>query len=93
MSPTYVPDLAHATLDLLLDGEAGVWHLANRGTASWYRLALWIAEAFHLDRLLVAARPEPRTACTALASERGTVMPTLDSALGRFLHDAGTQIA
>ena len=31
LSLSYLPDLAHAALDLLIDGEAGPWHLANRG--------------------------------------------------------------
>jgi dTDP-4-dehydrorhamnose reductase len=30
ISPTYVPDLVHTALDLLIDGEAGIWHLANK---------------------------------------------------------------
>lgn len=30
-SLTYLPDLAHACLELLLDEEKGVWHLANAG--------------------------------------------------------------
>ena len=34
VSPTFVPDLVHATLDLLTDGESGVWHLANQGMVS-----------------------------------------------------------
>ena len=35
ISPTYVPDLTHAALDLLIDGEGGLWHLANQGAVSW----------------------------------------------------------
>jgi dTDP-4-dehydrorhamnose reductase len=35
VSPTYVPDLVHACLDLAIDGEAGLWHLANTGTVTW----------------------------------------------------------
>ena len=31
ISPTYVPDLVNAALDLLLDGESGIWHLSNDG--------------------------------------------------------------
>ena len=27
--PTYLPDLVQASLDLLIDGETGVWHLTN----------------------------------------------------------------
>ena len=39
VSPTYVPDLVHACLDLLIDGERGVWHLANAGAVTWAELA------------------------------------------------------
>src|ERR1051325_5249871 len=39
ISPTYVPDLVDASLDLLIDGERGVWHLSNRGALSWAELA------------------------------------------------------
>src|SRR3954471_10498350 len=31
ITPTYVPDLVNASLDLLIDGETGIWHLANQG--------------------------------------------------------------
>jgi dTDP-4-dehydrorhamnose reductase len=39
VSPTYVPDLVHACLDLAIDGESGIWHLANVGTLTWAELA------------------------------------------------------
>ena len=29
VSPTYVPDLVSTALDLLMDGERGLWHLAT----------------------------------------------------------------
>jgi len=33
---TYTPDLAQATLDLLLSGDSfGIYHLVNDGEASW----------------------------------------------------------
>ncbi|RYD53963.1 MAG: SDR family oxidoreductase, partial [Sphingobacteriales bacterium] len=35
VSPTYVPHLVHAALDLLIDDECGIWHLANKGAISW----------------------------------------------------------
>ncbi len=31
-SLSYLPDLVHASLDLLLDGATGMWHLSNGGT-------------------------------------------------------------
>src|SRR5947209_16752139 len=35
VSPTYVPDLAGVCLDLLIDGERGLWHLSNQGALPW----------------------------------------------------------
>jgi dTDP-4-dehydrorhamnose reductase len=92
VSPTCVPDLVHAALDLLIDGERGVWHLANPAALSWAELARTAAEMAGLDDGLVHAVPaaelglvasRPRFA--ALASERGTLMPPLEDALARYL--------
>lgn len=91
VSPTYVPDLCDSVLDLLLDGERGLWHLSNGGAVSWAEFAVRIADVFRLDTSLVesvsarelgwaAVRPER----CALASERGSPMPTLDHAIDRF---------
>ena len=96
VSPTYVPELADVTLDLLLDGERGLWHVANAGWMSWYEFARAGAAAAGLDAGLVhgvtaaqlgwrAARP----AFSALASERGRLMSNLDAAIGRYVREAG----
>jgi dTDP-4-dehydrorhamnose reductase len=92
VSPTYVPDLVDTALDLLVDGERGIWHLANRGSASWSALAFMAAEAAHLDTGRI--RPLPTAALgqraarprfSALGSERGHLMPTLQSGLERYI--------
>jgi dTDP-4-dehydrorhamnose reductase len=91
VSPTYVPNLCGVTLDLLVDGERGVWHLANRGSVSWSEFAQLAAEAAGLDVSRVDAVPgaalgqvarRPRQA--VLGSERGWPMPALDDALSRY---------
>ncbi|HEX6363267.1 MAG TPA: sugar nucleotide-binding protein, partial [Albitalea sp.] len=94
VSPTYVPDLAMATLDLLVDGESGVWHLANRGAVSWSMLASMAAEAAGLPTSLIDAvssdemgHVATRPAWAALDSERGRVMPGLEDALARYFTD------
>jgi len=94
VSPTYVPDLVHATLDLLVDGEQGLWHLANRGNVTWADLACLAADAFNLDRSLVEAVPgasldqrAARPAYSALDSERGSPMPTLTKGVDHYVHD------
>ncbi|HYF23869.1 MAG TPA: sugar nucleotide-binding protein [Caulobacteraceae bacterium] len=93
VSPTYVPDLVDATLDLLIDGETGVWHLANRGRFSWAEFARTLAEAADLDPSLVEGATgadlgwaAPRPADVALSSERGQLLPAVESGVERFVH-------
>jgi dTDP-4-dehydrorhamnose reductase len=100
LSPTYLPHLVHAALDLLLDGMAGVLHLANRGAVSAAEFARMAAHAAGLDEALVDAVPAqrlgllaPRPAQAALASERVRLMPTLDEALADFVREAGVAAA
>jgi dTDP-4-dehydrorhamnose reductase len=94
VSPTYVPDLVHATLDLLIDGERGIWHLANAGETSWAELARTAARAADLDETLIRARSHTELGLAArrpravpLASERGRIMPPLEAALGAYLRE------
>jgi dTDP-4-dehydrorhamnose reductase len=87
ISPTYVPDLVHAALDLLVDGESGIWHLTNDGAMSWFDFAHATAIACNAAPHLiqpVACRdfgwPAQRPAYSALSSLRGRVMrPTADA--------------
>jgi dTDP-4-dehydrorhamnose reductase len=92
VSPTYVPDLVHATLDLLIDGAVGVWHLANRDAVTWAAFAQQAAHLAGVPADLVQGRPAGslgqravRPRFSALASERGWIMPTLADAVERFL--------
>ena len=96
ISPTYVPDLVGATLDLLIDGETGLRHLANEGAVSWVEFGRRLAAALGLDPSLVEPRsaasfgwPAARPAHVPLATERGQVMPPLDDAIARFAAIAG----
>jgi len=88
VSPTYVPDLVHASLDLLIDGGTGLWHLANTGETSWRDLALMAAERGKLDSNLIMEAESDATTNTALATERGNLMPSLESAIDRFFYDS-----
>jgi len=91
VSPTYVPDLVHAALDLLIDGERGVWHVTNEGALSWFDFARAAARACgeraHLIDPVAASDlgwQAPRPAYSALASVRGRVMRSTDAALEAF---------
>jgi dTDP-4-dehydrorhamnose reductase len=91
VSPTYVPDLTQASLDLLIDGEQGVWHLANVGAITWADLARRAARLADLDESRVEGRPmtslgltAPRPRYSVLGSERGALLPSLECALARY---------
>jgi dTDP-4-dehydrorhamnose reductase len=91
VSPTYVPDLVQATLDLLIDGEHGIWHLANCGETTWFDFARAAATACNRPVDLIcpvptvaACGPARRPAYSALCSDRGRVMPSLAAGLSAY---------
>jgi dTDP-4-dehydrorhamnose reductase len=92
VSPTYVPDLVHTSLDLLIDREHGLWHVANQGEASWFDFACRAADAAGLSCEQVlridtasAGQRAVRPPYSVLTSRRGVLTPTLDAALQRYL--------
>ena len=95
ISPTYVPDLVHTSLDLLIDGEHGVWHLANEGSTTWADLARRVAAMAGLDASLVEGRPTdsfnlaaPRPLYSVLRSTHGALMRPLEAALEAYFEDS-----
>ena len=98
VSPTYVPDLVQATLDLLIDREIGLWHLANTGTVTWCEFARMAAERSGRDVDRIQGRPTRRVwgpavrpRFSVLASSRGQLLRPLDAALDAFLDDLPAQ--
>jgi dTDP-4-dehydrorhamnose reductase len=91
ISPTFVPDLVNATLDLMIDDEQGIWHLVNQGQTTWAGFAFDIANRANLDtRYINVISPKemnwtaPRPGYSVLATEKGHILPTLENALDRF---------
>jgi dTDP-4-dehydrorhamnose reductase len=83
VSPTYVPDLCHALLDLLVDGESGLWHLANGGSVSWFEFARRLADEAGIDAAgLVATSGEASD--TSLLSKHGALLRPIESAIGDY---------
>ena len=100
VSPTYVPDLVHNCLDLLIDKTSGIWHLTNPSEVSWADFAFKTAEVANLDPgLIKAARANQlgfkavRPQYSALGSERGLLLPRLDDAINRYLRERETVTA
>lgn len=90
VTPTHVGDLVRATLDLVVDGEGGIWHLTNGDPVSWLEFGRMVAGVLSLDsdrvtpatsRQLGWRAKRPRYA--ALQSSRGQLLPSLADALDR----------
>lgn len=97
-SPSYVPDLVRITLDLIIDDEQGLWHLANDGAVTWSRFAFDLADALRLPVKTIEPRPAGSMPWTAmrprfapLTSARGIMMPSLSSAIDRFVRELELQ--
>ncbi|MDB4986987.1 MAG: dTDP-4-dehydrorhamnose reductase, partial [Myxococcaceae bacterium] len=98
ISPTYVPHLTHACLELLIDGASGIWHLANQGALSWHELAeragrlLGVSlEGLDPCRFADLQLPAPRPSNSVLSSERAQLMPTLDEGLADYASHVASQ--
>jgi dTDP-4-dehydrorhamnose reductase len=94
VSPTYVPDLVDRTLDLLIDGAAGVWHVANQGALTWMDFARMAATAAGFDpdgvepcQFATLTDSAARPLYSALGSERGPALAPLEESLTRYVRD------
>jgi dTDP-4-dehydrorhamnose reductase len=91
ISPTYMPDLAGAALDLLIDEEKGIWHISNDGIVTWAGFAEYIAEraGYKNDMIRKGTLNDigwkaRRPVYSVLQSEKGLKLPTLHNALERY---------
>ncbi len=95
VSPTYLPDLVGACIDLLIDEEAGVWHLANEAAVSFAEFARAAAEVARIPKITIEVCANHdlghhalRPTYSALGTERGRLLPPLRSALERYVRAA-----
>ncbi len=91
VSPTYVPHLVHTSLDLLIDGVQGVWHLVNEGQVTWHAFLCEAAShlGFETHNIIGRRRSESqfvalRPAYSALASTRGMLLPRLSESIETY---------
>jgi dTDP-4-dehydrorhamnose reductase len=90
VSPSYLPQLVHTALDLLVDGEHGIWHLAPRTPCSVLELARRSAKRLGLafpEQAAPSSRREAHGPMRALASERGWPLPDLEETLEAYAGD------
>jgi dTDP-4-dehydrorhamnose reductase len=100
LSATFLPDLVNTTLDLLIDGETGVWHLPNPGVLTPQDLLVAAAEILQLDTNLIEGVPfwslhrgALRPRFRGLDSERAGLLPPLGDALRRYCANAPRIVA
>ena len=98
VTPTYVPHLCDAVLDLVIDRADGIWHLTNGEALSWAEFATCIARSCHLDSGLIDAVPgttlgwrAERPAFVPLSTAKGQQLPDFSEALEWFAVEAGTR--
>jgi len=94
VSPTYLPDLVNVALDLLVDGESGIWHLSNGEPVTCAGFAQRAVAAAGMDTRSVKEclladfeYRAPRPVYSALGSDRGLLLPPLDDALGKYIRE------
>jgi dTDP-4-dehydrorhamnose reductase len=94
VSPTFIPHLVNAALDLLIDEESGIWHLANKGAVTWADLAYEVADRLDLDKSFIRAVPQhqlnqlaKRPSYSVLGTEKGQLLPSLDAALLEYFKE------
>ena len=100
VSPTYLPDLVNACLDLLIDGACGIWHLTNEGAITWADFARTAAvracvpvhglRPMCVTELGYAA---VRPTYSAMTSARGVLLRPLDEAIDSYLRDRDFRVA
>lgn len=95
-APTYTRDLALPIMTLLEKAKTGIYHVANRGSCTWYDFAKMI---FFLSRMNIEVRPIPSSRLsrkaarpaysvfdlTKLEDDTGLLMRPWEDALREFL--------
>ena len=92
VTPTCVPDLVHNVLDLFIDGETGIWHVANPDVMSWSELAHFSARMFGHSSGRIESKSwkemgyvAQRPLFSALSSERGLLLPPLETSFRKWI--------
>ncbi len=94
VSPSFVWDVVHTALDLLVDGEQGPWHLVSPDPLPCAEFARAAAQHLGLDPSSIRtlstaalAQRAHRLRFSPLASVRHSLLPPLDNALARAIDD------
>jgi dTDP-4-dehydrorhamnose reductase len=99
ISPTYIVDLVNTTLDIMIDGESGIWHLSNQEEISQFQFVRMALEMAGRDdrniggiqswRLKYAAE---RPHYSVLSNLKGISLPPLSVALEKYLGEVALAV-
>ena len=104
MSPTYVPDAARATRQIVEQRiEPGLYHCVNTGHCTWLEFARELARQLDVAARLVPVRladvpmRAPRPPYCALSNRKlavaGVAMPTWQDAVARYVRQLRNDLA
>jgi dTDP-4-dehydrorhamnose reductase len=94
--PTFAPDLARAMVHLMERDARGVFHVCNRGSATWFELAVRALKCASISTPVIPVptssvpRKAARPACSVLSTRKlsqftGKVMPLWQSSLEDYV--------
>lgn len=94
ISPAYIPDVVNTVLDLLIDGESGIWHLSNQQEITYSEFARLALEIAGLNKNIITAVPSTsldytalRPSYSVLETSAGITLPLLTNALKNFVSE------
>lgn len=93
MSPAFIPDIVNNVLDLLIDGESGIWHLSSQDEVSYYEFARIALDIAGLESDIITSIPYSRLKLSAarpsysvLRSSCGITLPSLYDSLSSYIN-------
>jgi dTDP-4-dehydrorhamnose reductase len=94
ISPSYIPDLGNTVLDLMIDGQSGIWHLSSQDEISISGFAIAAFRLAGLDERIISPVPfsslkhaATRPSYSVLKSSQGIVLPVLNKGLESFIDE------
>lgn len=101
ISPAYLPFMVNTVLDLMIDGESGIWHLSGQEEVSFYEFARMALGIAGIDDSIISPVPSSKLGYAAkrpeysvLKSSSGIVLPGLENTLNSFIDEfrSGTSL-
>lgn len=93
-SPTYIPDMVHQVLDLLIDNESGIWHISGSDEMTQYSFIKLALEMAGKSNKHIIPQPFEKLNYTAerpsysvLMSSQGLVLPSVNTSLKHYISE------